>query len=639
MFTLKLLGGAFLEGPDGPLTGRVAQRRRLAALALLAMSPRLGLSREKLAAMLWPESEGDRARHLLSDTVYVINRALGGEVVTAAADELHLRLDRFACDARDFEDAVERGALDDAVRMYTGPFLDGFFVEGGEELERWSAAERERLQDLHGRALERLAAERAERGDLRGTIECWRRLAVADPFNSRVACQLADALNRSGDRAGALQQLQGHISTLDQELGIPPPEDVASLVRTLRTARTPHEPEDATVSAVPAPTQVPAPLQTPASKAPPIVPSAPPRARASARMPLLAVVGAVIALILLVSGIRLFWPRSTVAVTTTSLQSVAVLPFADLSASRDQEYFSDGIAEELSTRLARISGLKVAARTSAFAFKGTDADAKAIGRALNVDALLEGSVRQAEGRVRIAVRLVDARAGYQLWADTWDRSGHDVLAVQDEIATGVLRALRVGAITQATVIAPPRAVDLAAYDLYLQGRYFWHQRTRDGLTRAVAAFDRAVAIAPDYAEAHSGIADAYAVLGFYDHLPPRDAFPRARTAAERALQIDGHLAEAYASLGYVALYYDWDWTAAERALNRAVELNPSYSIGHQWRANYLVARGRFDEAVTAMRRAQEVDPLSLIASAALGWVHYYRRDFARPSSSAAARSS
>jgi DNA-binding SARP family transcriptional activator len=171
VFTLKLLGGASVEGPEGPLTGRVAQRRRLAVLALLAMSRRQGLGREKLAATLWPESDGDRARHLLSDTVYVINRALGGregDAVTAAAGELRLRAGTFECDARSFEDAVDSGALDEAVRLYTGPFLDGFFVEGSEEFERWACSERERLHDLYGRTLERLAAARAEGGDLRG---------------------------------------------------------------------------------------------------------------------------------------------------------------------------------------------------------------------------------------------------------------------------------------------------------------------------------------------------------------------------------------------------------------------------------------------------------------------------------------
>jgi TolB-like protein/DNA-binding SARP family transcriptional activator len=619
VFTLKLLGGANLDGPDGPLTGRVAQRRRLALLALLAMNRRQGLAREKLAAMLWPDSDGDRARHLLSDSVYVINRALGGEPITAVGDELRLRGDRLSCDARGFEDAVERGHLADAVRLYAGPFMDGFFVEGTEEFERWMSAERERLQELHARALEHLAIERNDRGDLRGAIECWRRLTTGDPFNSRLACGFAAALDRGGDRAGALQHLQDHTSTLQKELGIAPPVEVATLVRALRTPRAPGEagpPENQTATrpATPANHE-----SAPAAQAQP----------ARQRWRPLPILGAAAAVVLAMVVARTYWPSAptpTAALTATSLQSVAVLPFADLSPARDHEYFSDGIAEELSTRLARVPGLKVAARTSAFAFKNTDTDVQTIGRALNVDALVEGSVREADGQVRVAVRLVGARDGYQIWAETWTRSGRDVLALQDEIATGVVRALRPGVIAPASY-STSRTVDRQAYDLYLQGRYLWHQRTGDSLARAAELFERAVALAPAYAEAHSGLADAYAVLGFYDHLPPRDAFPRAKAAAQRALAIDDRLAQAHASLGYVALYYDWRWPEAERSLTRAIELNPNYSVGHQWLANYLVARGRFDDAVAAMRRAQETDPLSLIASAALGWIHYYRRDF------------
>jgi TolB-like protein/DNA-binding SARP family transcriptional activator/Flp pilus assembly protein TadD len=621
VFTLKLLGGASLEGADGPLTGRVAQRRRLALLALLAMSRRPGLSREKLAATLWPESADDRARHLLSDTIYVINRALGGEVVAAVSDELRVQRDRLACDASAFEEAVEAGALEDALRRYTGPFLDGFFVEGSEEFERWVTAERDRLHGLYGRALERLAVERADRRDLRGAVECWRRLSTDDPLNSRVACQLADAMAAAGDRAGALQHLQDHTATLDRELGIEPPEEVTALLGSLRSARSESAPRavspPAEATSEPAPIASVAPVEAPSPR---LNGSTPWRVRRS----LVAI--AVVAIVVLVSGLRVFWSRPTL--TATSLRSVAVLPFVDLSAARNQEYFGDGMAEELSTQLARIPGLKVAARTSASAFKGTDTDVKAIGKALKVDAIVEGSVRQEEGRLRIAVRLVDARDGYQIWAETWDRSGRDVLEIQHEIASAVLRALRPADVAGLSPRPPVRVIDPVAYDLYLQGRYYWHQRSRDSLTRAVAAFERAVALAPNYAEAHSGVADAYAVLGFYDHLPPREAFPRAKVAATRALEIDDRLAEAYASLGYVALYYDWDWNAAERALTRATELNPSYSIGHQWLANYMVARGRFDEAVAAMRRAQETDPLSLIASAAMGWIHYYRRDYA-----------
>jgi TolB-like protein/DNA-binding SARP family transcriptional activator/Flp pilus assembly protein TadD len=622
VFTLKLLGGASLEGPDGPLTGRVAQRRRLALLALLAMTRRPGLGREKLATILWPESDGDRARHLLSDTVYVINRALGGEVVSAVSDELRLQRDRLACDASAFEDALETGSLETGVRLYTGPFMEGFFVEGSEEFERWVTGERERLHGLFAGALERQAVERAGRGDRRGAVECWRRLSADDPFNSRVACELADALVIAGDRAGALQHLQEHSATLHRELGIEPPEEVAALVGSLRT------PRSVGAAQVNVPASGPGPDETPPSAAvdppePPSVVLAP--SRRPARRWLIA--AAVIAVVVFVAGLRAFWSRPA-DVTAASVQSVAVLPFADLSATRDQEYFGAGIAEELSTQLGRIPGLKVAARTSASAFKGTDPDVKAIGKALNVDAIVEGSVRQDEGRLRIAVRLVDARGGYQIWAETWDRSGRDVLETQHEIATAVLRVLRPDDFAHLAPRPPARSIDPVAYDLYLQGRYYWHQRTGDSLKHAASAFERAVALAPHYAEAHSGVADAYAVLGFYDHLPPRDAFPRAKAAAVRALQLDDRLAEAHASLGYVALYYDWDWHAAERSLTRAIELNPSYSIGHQWLANYLVARGRFDEAVAAMRRAQETDPLSLIASAALGWIHYYRRDYA-----------
>jgi TolB-like protein/DNA-binding SARP family transcriptional activator/tetratricopeptide (TPR) repeat protein len=712
VFTLKLLGGACVEGPEGPLTGRVAQRRRLAVLALLAMSRRQGLGREKLAATLWPESDGDRARHLLSDTVYVINRALGAsdaDVVTAAAGELRLRAGAITCDARAFEDAVESGELDEAVRLYTGPFLDGFFVDGSEEFERWTCSERERLHDLYGRTLERLATARADRGDLGGALEGWRRLAAGDPLNSRVACRVAETLDRIGDRAGALHHLRTHIATLKEELGIAPPADVTTLLRALRIApaaapEVPEAPEARKAPEAPEAHETP---KTPAADAPPreldaaavaAGTDASPRAvdalhgeggpeeerrsprgdrRASApgaeaphRRPIvlaaLTAVGALVMVALALVASRVWQNPAAAGTTPTAVRSVAVMPFADLSPARDHEYFGDGTAEELSTRLARVPGLKVAARTSAFSFKGGHADAKAIGRALNVDALLEGSVRQEKGRVRIAVRLVDAREGYQIWADTWECDGDKVLAMQDDIATDVLSVLRAAttpaapaaatststggrptltpgadsAVTRRTIgatetdtsaptasPATATAATLTAYNLYLQGRYFWHQRTRDSLTRAAAAFDRAAALAPNYAEAHSGVADAYAVLGFYDHLPPREAFPRAKAAARRALEIDDRLAAAYASLGYVALYYDWDWAAAERDFDRAVELNPSYSIGHQWRGNYLVARGRFDEAEAAMRRAQEVDPLSLIASAALCWVQFHGRKF------------
>lgn len=311
----------------------------------------------------------------------------------------------------------------------------------------------------------------------------------------------------------------------------------------------------------------------------------------------------------------------------TQLQSIAVMPFDEVGLDQAHQYSGDGIADELTTQLGRASGLKVAARTSAFSLRDRKMDAREIGRTLGVDALLEGSVLQAKDRVRIAVRVVNTRDGYQIWSNAWDQPLDDMPAIQEQILAEVLQVLEGGRSRRASAVGRSLVVAPEAYHLYLQGRYLWHQRTRDSLTRSAELFERATVLSPNYAQAFSGLADAYAVLGFYDYLPPMQAFPRAKAAAQRALDLDAQLAHAHASLGYVALYYDWNWAEAEAAFERAITLNPSYSIGHQWYANYLTARGRFDEAVAAMRRAQEVDPLSLIASAALGWVHFYQRDY------------
>jgi DNA-binding winged helix-turn-helix (wHTH) protein/TolB-like protein/tetratricopeptide (TPR) repeat protein len=311
------------------------------------------------------------------------------------------------------------------------------------------------------------------------------------------------------------------------------------------------------------------------------------------------------------------------------LQSIAVMPFDEVGLDHAHQYSGDGIADELTTQLGRESGLKVAARTSAFALRDRKMDAREIGRTLGVDALLEGSVLQAKDRVRIAVRVVNTRDGYQIWSNAWDQPLDQMPVIQEQILTEVLQVLGGGRSHRAPAVGRTLVVAPEAYHLYLQGRYLWHQRTRDSLTRSAELFERATVLSPNYAQAFSGLADAYAVLGFYDYLPPVQAFPRAKAAAQRALDLDARLAHAHASLGYVALYYDWNWAEAEAAFERAIALNPSYSVGHQWYANYLTARGRFDEAVAAMRRAQEVDPLSLIASAALGWVHFYQRDYDR----------
>lgn len=304
--------------------------------------------------------------------------------------------------------------------------------------------------------------------------------------------------------------------------------------------------------------------------------------------------------------------------------TLAVLPFVNAGGDPADEYFSNGLAEELMDRLSRAEGFRVVSRTSAFALRDTGLGAQELGRMLGADSLVEGSVRRDGDRLRISVRLVDSHDGYQLWSETYDRRMDDVFEVQDDIALSVANTL-VGHLLppgEAEELAMP-AIDPLAYDAYLRGRYLWHRRTETGARAAVEHFEKAVERAPEYAPAWTGLADAYAVLGFYDFLAPVTAFPRAREAARRALALDPENASAEATLGYVALYYEWDVAEAEARFLEAIKRDPGDSKAHQWYGNVLTAAGRFDEAEREMRTAQQLDPLSLIASAALGWSRYF----------------
>ncbi len=331
-----------------------------------------------------------------------------------------------------------------------------------------------------------------------------------------------------------------------------------------------------------------------------------------------------------VTGIALLRPDADVPADPLAAESrgefdtLAILPFVNASGDPRDEYFSDGLAEELMDRLSNASEFRVVSRTSAFALKGQNFDAQEIGRLLGADSLVEGSVRRDGNRLRITVRLVDSRDGYQLWSETYDRRMADVFEVQDDIAYSVANALL------GRLLRPAEADELAAtvtdpvaYDHYLKGRFNWHRRTGPAMLSAVEHLETAVALAPEYAPAWVGLGDAYAVLGFYDYLAPGDAFPKAQNAANRALQLDPGNAPAIATLGYTALYYDWNLPEAEARFLQSIALAPDNSKTHQWYANLLTAAGRFDEAEQEMRRAQQLDPLSLIASAALGWVRYH----------------
>ena len=299
-------------------------------------------------------------------------------------------------------------------------------------------------------------------------------------------------------------------------------------------------------------------------------------------------------------------------------KSIAVLPFVDMSQSKDQEYFSDGLAEELIGLLTRVPELRVPARTSCFYFKGKQATITDIAQALNVAHVLEGSVRKSSNTIRVAVQLIRVDSGYQLWSQTYDRTLDDIFKVQDEIAGAVVRSLSV-ALLSTTLPARTASPSPVAYQLYLRGRFHWNRRSPDDFRAAIRFFQQAIAIDPGYALAFTGLADCYSLLPIYDRSSnATETIPQAKTAALRALAIDGNLAEAQASLGLILGIFEFDWVAAERQYQRAIELSPNSPVPHQWYGEMLVNAGRFEEGLAEGRRAVDLDPLSQVANLALG---------------------
>ncbi len=327
----------------------------------------------------------------------------------------------------------------------------------------------------------------------------------------------------------------------------------------------------------------------------------------------------VIAVAIIVIIVWQLFPQRDAVFTPSGVPSIAVLPFADLSPHKDQEYFCDGMTDDIITKLSGINELKVISRTSVMRYKNSDKDIKKIGQELNVATVLEGSIQKERDKIRINVQLINMEDGFHLWAETYDQKLAGIFDIQDEISQAITEALRIELIDKEKALLVKRYTEnLEAYNLYLKGRYFWNKRTEEGYQKSLEYFQEAIEKDPTYALAYTGIADYYNLLGYYDYLPPKEAFPKAKAAAEKALEMDETLAEAHNSLAMVKENYDWDWKGAEREYRRAIELNPNYATAHQWYAGYLGAMGRHDESIAENKQAQELDPLSPIIGADLG---------------------
>jgi TolB-like protein len=307
------------------------------------------------------------------------------------------------------------------------------------------------------------------------------------------------------------------------------------------------------------------------------------------------------------------WRHSSNPASALRIQSLVVLPLANLSGDPQQDYFVDGITDELTTNLAQISALRVTSRTSAMQFRETKESLPQIAKQLNVDAVVEGSVARSGNRVRITAQLIEAKFDRHMWAKSYERNLQDVLTLQDELARDIADEVRAKLTPgeQARLSNAP-IVNPEAHEDYLRGRFFWNLRTEGDLGKARNYFEQATREDPTYAPAYSGLADTYFYLGYvWGHLPPREAMPMAKAAALKAIELDPNLAEGHASLGVVKMVYEWDFSGSEEELKRAIALNPNYATAYHFYSILLGVLNRPDESIAAIRKGMEVDPLSV----------------------------
>ena len=629
LFRLQTLGALSLHSHSGAaIPGHGSQRRRLALLAVLAASGDRGRSRDSLLALFWPDASPDRARHSLEQLLYAIRTAVHNEAFLGV-NPIALNPEVVRSDVRELERALAEGRLEDAVAEYHGPFLEGFVLSDALEFEQWADGERARLAGAYARALEALAVAAERRCEFQLAVEWWEKRAAHDPYDSRIAQALMHALDASGNRARAIQHAATHERLLRQELGVQAATGASALAERMRVeprAVSSASAPDVAVTEPPPPPGPPAGASVDAEIAPPQE-SAPPLGQPESadgvrRRRVITAFLALVAAVVVAGLAWVFWPAAP-----APERSIAVLPFLDMSPRGDNEYFSDGITEEIITQLSTIPTLKVISRTSAMHFKKTTKSLKQITGELGVAHVLEGSVRRDGDTIRITAQLIDAGADHHLWSRSYDRYAMNVIGVQDEIASAVSRALEVELGGTQGALSRRGTRDPQAYEFYRRGRYLWSKRTKAGHEQAFAYYQRAIERDSGYADAYSGLADAYLTAYQFNisPLPEAEVYSRMKWAAERAVALDDRSADAHVSLA-MARWWQRDWLGAERELKRAFELNPGHGA-RGWYAQLLSGMGRVEESVQQTRLSSGLDPLGLLTSINGAWMRFLARDY------------
>jgi TolB-like protein/DNA-binding SARP family transcriptional activator/Tfp pilus assembly protein PilF len=627
MIELRLLGGIALTGGDGrPLGSILAQPKRVALLAYLAVArPRGFHRRDALLGIFWPESDEERGRAALSQAVYYLRRSLGEAVVESRGNE-ELRVDpkHLWCDVVAFETAVADDRPREALELFRGPLLSAFHLREAPGWERWVEAERARLTGL----VAGVAWRGAEEALAAGSPEEGLRLATLAvdhaPYDEAGIRRLVGVAERVGGRGAAIQAWEAAVGRLERDLEVRASDETRALIDRLRgdEAAGPVEASPAPAPAREAVGPAPPPggggeLQRPSPE--------PPRRRVV--VPVAA--AAVSVLAFLVVGLAVQANRGRdgpgeIPAGARSPARVAVLPFTGPTGDPEGALLAAGTADELRRRLTRLGDVVVIAGSSVARYRGTELGAREIGSELDAHTLVEGAVRQADGRIRVSVHLVDAASEGTTWSGDFEAGADDILFLQADVAERV--AVAIGVRLRADErrrLATGGTEDADAFRLYLAGR----QRLSTGGPAAVQEardlFERAVAADSSFARAWAGLADAYDQLAGLNLLPSADAYARARASAEAALSNDPELAEAHASLAHILGTYFWDQELATRHFRRAIELDPSDARARRTYAGHLRKLGRYEEARREAAVALELAPRDFFSGVELGVVSLF----------------
>lgn len=627
-FRLETFGTLALRGPTGTAPAAdQAQQKRLALLAVLAASGGRGCSRDRLLLLFWPDSSQQRARHSLEQLLYLIRRSVDASVFVGV-NPIRLNPAVVTADVVEFEKALADGDLASAVGLYHGPFLEGFYLGDAPEFEEWKDGERARLEGEYTKALERLAQNAEGLEDYDAAAGWWRKLADADPVSSRHAVGLMRALAKGGDHAAALRHAERYERLVERELGTSAGPEIASLASEIRAsagAASEIRASAASASEVRAGAGPAEPMARPRATTAPSAgrertlesPAATPRARPRPHKGALYGIAAFLLAVVIFAATQLRDEPPDAPAAETVEPSIAVLPLSNRSPDPGDAVFADGMTEELIAMLAKTGDLRVIASTSAFAFRNRQTDVREIADSLGVSNVLEGGVQKIGSRLRVQVRLVDARDGSTRWSETYDRELEDLFSVQEEIARSVARELgvRLGG-SAATPLSRRRNPNVAAYELYLRGSDTAVLRNDSTVRVALEYFKQAIAIDSTYAAAYAGLSRMYRRVSgtAYAPLPDSELQKLAEEAALKAVALDDSLGEAHAALALVR-WFDGDLAAAESEFKRAIELDPNHARIREWFVHFYIATGRPAEALAEARRALEIDPLSPTAHA------------------------